>query len=90
MSYARITPEVKTGQASFSNIATGSYADVAVTFSPAMSDTPRVCATRSRAGTQGYNMQLATLSLTKNGFTLRCWNQGNMAISPIVDWIAIV
>ena len=50
---------------------------------------PNITATRADVGGTGYNLQLGTRGVTKNGFTLRCWNFGSAAVTPSVSWIAV-
>lgn len=90
MAYTRITNEIRTGQETFASIAANGYGDVVVSFTKPMSKAPAVCSIRSSVGTLGYDIQLGTLSVSKNGFTLRCWNFGNTAITPSISWIAVV
>lgn len=83
------TSHIRTGTVAFSNVAGSGYADKQVAFDSPMSAVPVVAAIRTNVGTVGYDMQLGSGNVTKNGFTLRCWNRGANAISPSVSWIAI-
>lgn len=73
----------------FDSVASGSYGDKSITFEPTMPSTPHVVAMRTDAGTMGYDMQLATLNVSRSGAKIRCWNFGSTAITPKVAWIAV-
>ena len=73
----------------FDSIAAGSYGDKQITFDTAMPSAPHVVATRSMAGTVGYDIQFATVNTSTSGALLRCWNFGSTAITPKAAWIAV-
>lgn len=86
-------PLVKTGTASFSNVASGSYADVTITHG--FGETPAVVACLQSAGTAANmgNVSVSVASITTTQATIRLFNNRPSsagAISPNVTWIATV
>ena len=82
---------LKGGHETFPSIATGTYADVTVTFGTAFNSAPHVVACLSTTGTAGNigNVTVAVHSITTTGFTIRVFNNRGGSLSPAVEWIAI-
>ena len=85
------TSKIKGGHETFGSIATGSYADKSVTFSPAFANVPNMTATLSTSGTAGNigNVTVSVFNISKTGATIRVFNNRGSALSPAVEWIAI-
>lgn len=80
----------RTGNESLS-ISANSYADKAVTFTPAFNTAPHVCATLLSSGT-AVNIGSATVAvyrISASGFTIRVFNNRSSALNPQVEWIAV-
>ena len=86
-----LTTNIRTGITSSVSVASGGYTDIPVTLSPAMDSAPQVMATLYSTSTAGAigSMEAATINVSKTGFTIRVFNDGNSARSPSVRWIAI-
>lgn len=86
-----LTKNIRTGITSSVSVPAGGYTDIPVTLSPAMDSAPQVMATLYSTSTAGAigSMEAATINVSKNGFTIRVFNDGASARSPSVRWIAI-
>lgn len=86
-----INTNIRAGITSSVSVASGGYTDIPVTLSPAMDSAPQVIATLYSTSTAGAigSMEAATINVSKNGFTIRVFNDGASARSPSVRWIAI-
>ncbi len=86
-------PEIRYGTTEQQSVASSSYHDFVVTFSPAMSDVPVVSVslvTNSTAGNFGRLTAAVVLnSVTASGFTCRVHNGDTSSRAPAVSWIAI-
>ena len=89
---ASIEKRMQSGYVTNTTIGTinvNAYKDVNITFSPTMDSVPNVIAMRRSAGTVGYDLAIATTSVTASEATIRIWNRGNEAVSPAISWVAM-
>lgn len=86
-------PEIRSGTTAQQSIASNTYYDFVITFSPAMNEVPTVSVslvTNSTAGNFGRLTAAVVLnSVTASGFTCRVHNGDSSSRTPAVTWIAI-
>ena len=83
---------VQCGLIAATNVSSGSYADVSVTFPKAFQSVPVVVVgfkSESTAGTFGRCSVAVTGTVTAAGFTVRIFNGDTTARVPRVSWIAV-
>ena len=72
----------------------GSYVDIPVLFNKTLSDNPIVTTNIVvSSGNNAYSLlvpQILYTSVSQNGFTIRLWNNSNVAIAARINWTAIV
>lgn len=88
-----LTPQIQGGTIAATSVSGNSYVDKAVTFSPAMSGTPKIVCCIKSDSTSGEigNLTASVLagSESANGFTCRIFNGGSSTRVPYVNWIAM-